>query len=107
MFIVAATTGGDSTNHAPIANAGSDQLLVGHPATVNLDGSGSSDPDGDPITFSWVQTIGPLVVLNNANTATPDFLTLGVGESYTFQLTVTDNRGKISNVDSVTVTTAL
>jgi len=106
MFIIAATTGGDSSNHAPIANAGSDQLLVGHPVTVNLDGSGSSDPDSNPITYSWVQTIGPVVTLNNANTVTPDFDTLGVGESYTFQLTVTDSKGKSSNVDSVTVTTA-
>jgi len=106
MFIIAATTGGGSTNNAPIANAGSDQLLVIDPVTVNLDGSGSSDPDGDPITYSWVQTIGPMVMLNNANTVTPDFATLGVGESYTFQLIVTDSKGKISNADSVTVTTA-
>jgi len=105
MFIIGTTTSGDATNHAPISDAGVDQLLVVHlPTTVNLDGSVSSDPDGDPITFSWVQTIGPAVVLINANTATPNFDTVGVGESYTFQLTVSDNNKSVT--DLVTVTTA-
>ncbi len=106
MFVIAATTGGGTSNHAPIANAGPDQLLLVHPVTpVNLDGSESSDPDGDVITFSWVQTGGSAVVLNNANTVTPDFDTVGAGDTYTFELTVTDDRGR-SSTDSVTITTA-
>src|SRR3989304_5363553 len=45
-------------NQAPIANAGPDQT-VNEGALVNLNGSGSSDPNLDPLTFSWTQTAGP------------------------------------------------
>jgi len=39
-------------NIRPIANAGLDQtVLIGD--TVVLDGSGSSDVDSNPLTFSW------------------------------------------------------
>ena len=39
--------------------------------TVTLDGTGSTDPDGDPLTYSWAQTAGPTVTLTGANTASP------------------------------------
>jgi hypothetical protein len=46
----------DSTqpvNTAPIADAGMDsEVAVGQ--AVYLDGQGSSDPDGDELTFQWV-----------------------------------------------------
>ncbi len=39
-------------NHAPVADAGPDQTVrIGD--TVVLDGSGSSDEDGDPLGFNW------------------------------------------------------
>ncbi len=79
---------------APIAKADPDQsLLVGAGTTINLDGSASSDPDGIIASHSWIQTNGPpTVTINNTGTATPDFDTLGAGETYTFELTVTDNK---------------
>ncbi len=38
-----------------------------------LDGSGSSDPDGDALTHSWTQTGGPGVPLTGAGSANPSF----------------------------------
>ena len=44
-------------NHPPVAKAGPDQtVLVTAPlstAEVTLDSSGSYDPDGDPLTYTW------------------------------------------------------
>ncbi|MGV1010702.1 MAG: PIG-L family deacetylase, partial [Dermatophilaceae bacterium] len=45
-------------NRTPVANAGPDQL-VAPGASVQLTGLGSSDPDGDALTYAWTQTAGP------------------------------------------------
>ena len=55
-------------NHPPAADAGAPQTVTsGSPVT--LDGSGSSDPDGQPISYLWEQTGGPAsVTLTDADT---------------------------------------
>ena len=60
------------TNQAPEAQAGAD-LSVNGGASVQLDGRGSTDPDGAIARYAWVQTEGPLVTLSGAATATPSF----------------------------------
>lgn len=95
-------TGG---NVAPIANAGSDQT-VRENVLVNLNGNGSSDPNGDTLVgYQWTQTAGPSVSLQGANTATPSFTTpqgLTATATLTFALVVND--GQLNSLaDSVNV----
>ena len=59
---------------------------------LQLDGSKSWDPEGEPLTYSWEVTGNSAVILN-ADTATPTVqLPPGVRE-HRFELTVTDPRG--------------
>ncbi len=59
-------------NEAPVANAGPDQTVASE-ATVKLDGSGSTDPNNDPLSYEWSQLNGPAVTLEGASTAKPTF----------------------------------
>jgi len=85
-------------NQAPVANAGTDQDVqaTGETAEVYLDGSGSSDPDYDLLTYSWT--------LDGAVIATGEYpvVALPVGV-HVITLTVTDPDG-LSASDTVTVT---
>lgn len=60
------------SENAPTADAGTDQSAVEQTA-VTLDGSGSSDPNSDPLTYSWAQLVGPAVTLSSAGTVSPTF----------------------------------
>ena len=57
-------------NSAPVAHAGGD-LAVVPGAKVTLDGSGSTDADGDVLAWAWTQTGGTTVTLDNAAVARP------------------------------------
>lgn len=106
---VATVTIQNAANSAPSANAGFSQT-VPEGTTVVLDGSSSSDPDGDPITFAWVQTIGPSVALSNPDSAISSFVAPQVSASVTlnFQLTVTDSfGGTSSSLTAVTITNTM
>jgi hypothetical protein len=80
-----------ANNAAPLANAGLDQrVVIG--TTVNLDGSRSSDANGDAITYSWAfasRPLGSAAVFNSTTTSTPQF-TVDVDGSYVATLQVSD-----------------
>lgn len=95
-----------NVDHAPIANAGG-VIVSGEATAVTLNGSFSSDPDGDPLTYAWIQTEGPSVALSDTTSATPSFTTPFVtasGETLKFKLTVTDAfGGKSCDIATVSV----
>jgi hypothetical protein len=93
-------------NSAPVANAGPDQTAqVAH--VVTLDGSASSDPDGDPVSYQWALVSRPAgsgAVISDVSAASPTFLVDRPG-AYTAQLVVSDGSAS-SAPDTVTVTTS-
>lgn len=90
-------------NTAPVANAGADQD-VSEGDEVTLDGSGSSDDDGDNLIYRWFMTGSPeenTATLSDTTVMNPTFMADIQGE-YTFELDVFDGRDW-SAKDSVTI----
>lgn len=75
---------------APVAEAGLGLVAyVGD--TVELNGSGSSDEDGDHLSYDWSQVGGPPVELTGATNARPRFDVTAPG-TLRFQLVVNDGQ---------------
>ncbi len=73
--------------------------------TIALNGSTSTDPEGNTLTFQWSQISGPAVTLQNANTAIATFVAPVDcdGASLSFQLTVSDGCSSSSATVNVNV----
>lgn len=92
-------------NSTPVANAGEDQT-VDFGVEVTLNGSGSSDADGDSLTYSWTlnsypSAAGPNDALIAGATNAIAQVTPKVAGTYVFDLEVSDEYG--SSSDSVTI----
>jgi len=109
------TTGGENpsdgapveiTNAAPSARAGIDQTVpVG--VTASLDGTSSSDPNGDSLSYKWQiisRPIGSIASLSGSNQPHPSIMPDRPGD-YTIQLVVTDSKGLASQADTVRIST--
>ena len=82
-------------NLKPSADAGSEQTVAAG-ATVNLDASASSDPDGAIINYYWRETSGYGINIIGNSSAQARFTapTLSGNYTLTIELMVTDNHGR-------------
>ncbi|WSJ90915.1 PQQ-dependent sugar dehydrogenase [Streptomyces sp. NBC_01304] len=93
LYRIENVTGGRS----PIAQAKADKTSGKAPLTVAFSSTGSSDPDGDPVTYAWKFGDG---AISSAANPSHTYTTNG---QYTATLTVSDNTGK-SGSASVQIT---
>ncbi len=92
-------------NGVAVADAGPDQTVT-RGARVDLDGSGSSDPEGQPLSFTWKFVSRPAMsyaVLSSATAVRPKFVADRDGV-YVVELVVSDGKNK-SAPDRVQVST--
>lgn len=87
-------------NLPPVADAGSTQR-VNKGSSVTLDGSASSDSDGDIVSYAWAQVGGPAVSLQGTDSAKPTFTAPSGDATLTFQLTVADDAGATTSASVV------
>ncbi|MEW8506732.1 MAG: Ig-like domain-containing protein [Candidatus Thiodiazotropha sp.] len=90
-------------NQQPTARISATQTVTSG-ETVTLDGSSSSDPDGDSLNYLWSQTQGTSINLGDLANPTLSFIAPDVDQagSFTFQLRVDD--GELSHSVSITIT---
>jgi hypothetical protein len=100
--VAATTVLASAANLPPVAHAGVAQTIkLG--ATVTLDGSGSTDADGNILTYAWqlaYQPVGSLVTLSSSTAPKPTFVPAVAGV-YVFNLVVNDG---LANSAQATVT---
>ena len=94
------------SNHPPVANAGPDQTVecacqTPERTKVTLNGSGSYDPDGDPLTYTWTGDF-----LEGGGTISGETPTITLnGCQGPYEITLIVNDGKLdSGEDTVTIT---
>jgi hypothetical protein len=102
-----ATNPTNPDNTAPTADAGG-PYAVSEGATTGLDGTASSDPDGDSLSYSWTITGTDYgATIQDPTTATPTFDAGGASVSQdrdvTVEVAVSDGNGA-TTTDTATVT---
>ncbi len=94
------------SNNTPLANAGPEQSVYVND-TVTLNGSGSYDPDGDLLNYSWIFTSmpeGSMAILLDPDAVNPTF-TVDMFGTYEVSLTVNDGTVDSTPLSVVTITT--
>jgi poly(3-hydroxybutyrate) depolymerase len=90
------------SNEAPVASAGTDQIITLPQDSVFLEGSGK-DKDGTVVGYQWRMLSGPAgAIINTSGGASASVTQISKGV-YTLELAITDN-GKATGRDTVAIT---
>jgi hypothetical protein len=89
-------------NALPVANAGADFSVYVN-TTVKLDGSNSTDSDGNIVDWRWACKSHPSLSFTNPDSSQPTFYADEVGK-YNISLEVMDNEGAWSILDNIVIT---
>lgn len=93
-------------NQVPVANAGADISITLPNNSSTLNGSASSDPDGNIVSYSWSKISGPAqYAIANASASTTALINLVQG-SYHFRLVITDNNGAVDSDTIIVIVNA-
>ena len=77
-------------------------------SVVTLDGLGSTDPSGNPLTYQWTQTGGTAVTLSSSTAVQPTFTAPASPSTLRFHLVVNNGTSNSSPASvSITVVSAL
>lgn len=87
----------ESDNQQPVADAGQDQT-VDEGDAVQLDGSASMDPDGDPLAFWWTVTSFPGNAAPPLNGPSDEMPTFPASDAGIYLLELVVNDGQLSSV---------
>ncbi len=92
------------SNHPPNADAGPETATMVEGASIDLDGSNSSDPDGDVITYRWTQQTGPPLTFSDPLAIQTSVISSDVmaDEVAVVELTVTDASG-LQGTDEISI----
>ena len=88
-----------TVNRSPVASASASPTTGAAPLTVQFDGTGSTDPDGDPLNYSW--DLNGDGTFGDSTSATPSFTYTQNGR-FDVTLRVSDGRGGLGT-DQVTI----
>ncbi|WP_226703629.1 lytic polysaccharide monooxygenase [Microbulbifer elongatus] len=98
----------NSSNNAPIANINASPGSLSGAGIINLSGANSSDPDGDPLSYSWVISSGTGATLNSGSSR--DVVLIldapAVAQNVVVELTVSDSQASDSTSISIPHTPA-
>jgi hypothetical protein len=85
------------------ADAGKDQTVY-EGTTVLLNGSNSKSNESIILSYAWKQIPNPIMTIGGANTMLWSFIAPNVSTdtTFTFELTVTDNKG-VTSIDNVNI----
>lgn len=92
-------------NTKPISYAGESQRVTGGDL-VTLDGTGSSDPDEDMLTYNWISQF-PGITLSDPNAVSPTFTAPDVTQISVYNFALWVNDGKVNSDTSLTSVTVI